>query len=66
MSSVQSRDKMTTVVEEGVLYPTEAEIRNAVQPKPKIADDFLLAEVFIRISNPLATIKFYTGVLGMT
>jgi len=57
---------MSSVVEEGVLYPTEAEIRNAIQPKPKIAEDFLLAEVSIRISNPLATIKFYTGVLGMT
>lgn len=42
------------------------EVLAAVQPKPKSTKDFLLAEVSIRISNPVKTIEFYTGVLGMT
>ena len=48
-------------------YPIpDEEIKAAIQSKPKIAENYHLAEVSIRISNPLATIKFYTGVLGMT
>lgn len=48
-------------------YPIpDEEIKAAIQIKPKIAENYHLAEVSIRISNPLATIKFYTGVLGMT
>ena len=47
-------------------FPTDEEIKEAIQNKPKIAEEFHLAEVSIRISNPLATIRFYTGVLGMT
>lgn len=48
-------------------YPIpDYEVKAAIQSKPKIAENYHLAEVSIRISNPLATIKFYTGVLGMT
>ena len=47
-------------------YPTKEEIASAVQEQHDSTKQFVLTETAIRISNPLATIKFYTGVLGMT
>ncbi|XP_066924487.1 lactoylglutathione lyase-like [Clytia hemisphaerica] len=47
-------------------YPSKEEISNAVQESHSSTKQFVLTETAIRISKPLETIKFYTGVLGMT
>ena len=46
-------------------YIPDQDILSAVCNKPITTDKFHLAEVSIRISNPLKTIEFYTGILGM-
>ena len=62
----QVRQQQTNGVPKECYPIPDEEIKAAIRSKPKIAENYHLAEVSIRISNPLATIKFYTGVLGMT
>ena len=62
----QVRQQQTNGVPKECYPIPDEEIKAAIQSKPKIAENYHLAEVSIRISNPLGTIKFYTGVLGMT
>ena len=48
-------------------YPTDEQVKNAVKRINRSeTEKFVLTETCVRISDPLKTIEFYTGVLGMT
>lgn len=48
-------------------HPTKEEVQNAVRKiNREQTEKFVLTETCLRISDPIKTIEFYTGVLGMT